>query len=446
VPPGPRGAGAAPYDGADIASLRLLAALQGRMAWRAAARRYETPPLPVYASPAQLVQAHPRATVWVLSAFLATPRFADAILGRAGVWRALLGMLELKRELPALPIIDARPGAGPAALARAAMQAVCVSPAAGGGGGAGGEQQRRRQQQQLQQQQQQQREEGSSGSGGGLGAAGGGAPLEERAGNATGGQHGDGGEALDVGECRAAVAEQQQCGDWGGLTPRGPGWLRPLSPGWWRRQWRQLRAAARRGAGAAPPPLLPAAAPVANCTVWTAEGQRVGEFTVRAPPPPPPLLARAPPQPRWRSWLAAARRGGAAWAAWLLWPRWRLLRLLPLLQPELKWVYASVVVAGAARHGPRARSSGARTPRSHASPLPRRAPHPLRASIPSTPAPQQASRPSSLSSASSPRRCHPSLPRAARATRRRRWPTFALASLCSSCGRRTSRWAGPAAS
>jgi hypothetical protein len=346
--PGPASPGApAPYDGAAVVSPQLLRLLQARMHWHAAAGgSFATPPMPAYASPAQLLQAHPRASVWVLSAFFATPRFADLVFARVGIWKALLTMLELKGELPGLPIIDARASVGPEAFTHAPLQAVCTSPAAQGGPRPAAQQRRGRQQQEP--------------------AAGGAAPLsrapqqqQEQQRNATqqvsDGSGAGGDQQLLAGQCRSSAGEQQCSSRPGSGEPEQqrqtalPQWRRPLSPQWWRQQWRRARAAARSGAGSGAAGMMPAPAPMANCTVWTREGQRIAEFTVGQPSPPLPPLRTPPPPPRcarWRGWLsAAARRGGAA-AMWVLWPRWRLLRLLPMLQPELGWVVASVVVAG----------------------------------------------------------------------------------------------------
>lgn len=285
------GASGAHYDGAAVVSTQLLRLIQARMHWHAAGGgRFATPPMPVYATPAQLVLAHPRTSVWVMSAFLGTPRFASAAFGNLGAWRSVVDLLELKAQLPSLPIVDARPLGPGQPRAGADMQAVCWSApevAAGRQGGKSGQ-----------------------------------------------GPAGDGAECCSGGDCGGCGA--------------GPA---PQRHGWWRRQWRRTRGllAPRWGSGGAwragasrAGRLAPA--PVANCTVWASDGARVASFAVRAEQPPQPL--RAPAQRSWKSGLAAARARAGAWLLWLLWPRWRLVRLLPMLQPELGWVALSAVVAG----------------------------------------------------------------------------------------------------
>ncbi|GBF88048.1 hypothetical protein Rsub_00760 [Raphidocelis subcapitata] len=321
--------GPAVYDGASAASTPLLSAVQGRMHWHAAGGgAFVTPPLPVYPTPAALVQAHPRAAVWLLTACLATPRFAAAAFGRVPAWRGILGMLELQASLPALPILDARPGVPADAVARAGMQAVCLSPPApggggtGGGGGGGGGQQQRWEQGQGKEQQQQQQKWGQ------------GEQQQQRRRQQPQGQEPGGAESDEQQLCE----QQQLCR--GSERPSSL-WRGPLRPRWWRQQLRRLspRQRAADGGGAAPPP--PAPLPFVNCTVWTRDGRRVASFAVTRSPPSPP-----PPPATWRNRAAASCTWAGGWLAWLLWPRWRLLQLLPLLRPELGWVATSALVAG----------------------------------------------------------------------------------------------------
>lgn len=288
---------------------------------------FVTPPLPVYASAAQLVQAHPRASVWVLSAFLATPRFASFAFGGLSNWRSILDMLELKVQLPLLPIVDARAPASTDVLLAAGMQAVCSSEPVFA------------------------REDGmfTMRSEANI-------PRSELS---KPDDHDDDyylydddddGDTDDTSALNTKLQQQQRrtAGSSGASsTPEG-GWLAALLARLLPQELHQLHQLlashlSRPLLGSTPARSVPFPFPMANCTVWNSRGHRVASFRVSLEER---LLQPRRAAPTWRSRAEGLKGWLLDWMEWFMWPRWRLLRLLPLVWPDMRWVAASAAVAG----------------------------------------------------------------------------------------------------